>query len=70
MKQSIINKEYDYPEISDKLIECLERDFPDKIPRHQISEYELGILVGRMDVIDKLKIEKEYNEKIEDEEDE
>lgn len=54
----------DYPEISDKLIECLERDFPDKLPRQKISEYELGVLVGRMDVIDKLKIEKDYNEKI------
>ena len=59
----------DYPEISDKLIECLERDFPDKLPRQKISEYELGVLVGRMDVIDKLKIEKDYNEKIEENED-
>ena len=59
----------DYPEISDKLIECLERDFPDKLPRQQISEYELGVLVGRMDVIDKLKVEKDYNEKIEENED-
>ena len=59
----------DYPEISDKLIECLERDFPDKLPRQKISEYELGVLVGRMDVIDKLKVEKDYNEKIEENED-
>ena len=59
----------DYPEISDKLIECLERDFPNKLPRQKISEYELGVLVGRMDVIDKLKVEKDYNEKIEENED-
>ena len=34
MKQSIINKEYDYPEISDKLIECLERDLGDTQYEH------------------------------------
>jgi hypothetical protein len=64
MTQSI-NKEYDYPEISDRLIECLDRDFPDKLPRQQLTEFELGMLVGRMNVIDKLKLEKEYNEKLE-----
>lgn len=55
---------YDYPEISDKLIECLDRDFPDTIPRIQLSEFAYGMLVGAMKVIDKLKLEKEYNEKL------
>lgn len=51
-----------YPNISDKLIECLERDFPDKLPRKYQDSYELGILVGQQMVIDKLKIEKQFNE--------
>ena len=51
-----------YPIISDKLIECLERDFPDKIPRKQLSDYEFGRLVGNQEVIDKLKAEKRFSE--------
>lgn len=51
-----------YPNISNKLITCLERDFIDKLPRKYINSYELGILVGNQQVIDKLKIEKAYNE--------
>jgi len=66
---STTSNHLNYPEISDKLIECLERDFPDKLPRQKISEYELGVLTGRMDVIDKLKFEKDYNERIEENED-
>ena len=54
---------YDYPKISDKLIECLERDFPDKLPRKYQDSYELGILTGQQTVIDKLKYEKSLNEK-------
>lgn len=51
-----------YPIITDKLIECLERDFPDKIPRKQLSDYEFGRLVGNQEVIDKLKAEKRFME--------
>ena len=51
-----------YPSISDKLIECLERDFKDILPRTYKTEFELGILIGQQQVIDKLKIEKQYNE--------
>ena len=51
-----------YPKISDKLIECLERDFPDSLPRKYQDSYELGILIGQQLVIDKLKAEKSYNE--------
>ena len=59
-----------YPSISDKLIECLERDFPDKLPTKCITEYELGVLIGEQKVINKLKFEKEYIEKEATEEDE
>lgn len=51
-----------YPIITDKLIECLELTFPDKIPRKQISEYEFGRLAGIQEVIDKLKAEKRFME--------
>lgn len=51
-----------YPPISDKLIKCLERDFKDILPRTYKTEFELGILIGQQQVIDKLKIEKQYNE--------
>lgn len=57
-----INNNYNYPCISDKLIECLERDFKDKLPRKYIDSYELGILIGQQQVIDKLKLEQKYNE--------
>lgn len=52
----------DYPLISDKLIDCLVRDFPDRLPRNFKDMYELGILIGQQQVIDKLKAEKQYNE--------
>lgn len=51
-----------YPKISDKLIECLTKDFPDNIPRKYIDSYELGIITGQQQVIDKLKFEKNFNE--------
>lgn len=54
--------DYVYPVISDKLIECLERDFPDKLPRKYQDDFKLGILIGHQEVIDKLKCEKEFNE--------
>ena len=52
-----------YPKISNKLIECLEIDFPDVLPRREISAFELGKRVGQQEVIDKLRNEKIYNEK-------
>lgn len=51
-----------YPVISNKLIECLERDFPDKLPRKYQDSFELGILIGQQKIIDKLKYEKKCNE--------
>jgi hypothetical protein len=60
MKESNTIKEY--PQITDLLIEVLERDFPDKLPKNFKDMYELGILIGQQKVIDKLKAEKEYQE--------
>lgn len=57
-----MKKDYDYPNISNKLLDCLVRDFPDKLPREYKDNYELGILVGQQQVIDKLKAEKLFNE--------
>ena len=54
-----------YPEISDRLIECLKEDFPDRLPRKFKSVYELGILVGQQQVIDKLLSEKMFSEESE-----
>ena len=60
MKESNTIKEY--PQITDLLIEVLERDFPNKLPKNFKDMYELGILIGQQKVIDKLKAEKEYQE--------
>lgn len=59
---TIYNDKLKYPEISDKLIECLKRDFPDELPRKEISAFEYGRLTGRQDIIDKLEFEKSENE--------
>ncbi len=63
MYQTTDNHSQDYPAISDKLIESLERDFPNKLPENYINDYELGILIGQQNIINKLKFEKDYNEK-------
>ena len=52
----------DYPNINDLLIECLERDFPNKLPTNYIDSFELGVLLGQQKVIEKLKAEKLYQE--------
>ena len=44
-----------YPSIPDILIQCLSRDFPDVLPRKEVSSYELGRLTGQQEVIDKLR---------------
>lgn len=64
-KKTTKNNTSNYPNISDKLIECLENDFIDKLPRKHLDSYELGVLVGNQQVIDKLKVEKAYNENLE-----
>ena len=57
MRLDMNNKE-NYLNISDRLIKCLERDFKDILPRTYKTEFELGILIGQQQVIDKLKIER------------
>lgn len=51
-----------YPYISDRLIQCLQHDFEDKLPRKYKDSYELGILIGQQQVIDKLIMEKNFRE--------
>lgn len=52
-----------YPDISERLIKCLKRDFQDKLPRKFLDAYELGVLVGQQQVIDKLILEKRFRDK-------
>ena len=61
-KESFYKVAKEYPQITDTLIEVLERDFPNKLPKNFKDMYELGILIGQQQVIDKLKAEKEYQE--------
>lgn len=53
---------YNYPNISDKLICCLKRDYPNILPENQLNDFELGRLIGQQDIIKKLVLEKQYNE--------
>lgn len=61
-KLNSTNLDNTYPIISDKLIECLERDYPNQLPENEISPFELGKQIGIQTVIKKLKIEKQFNE--------
>ena len=61
--ESSISTDLKYPVISNRLIQCLERDYPDKLPRKYQDSFELGILIGQQMIIDKLKCEKNFNEK-------
>lgn len=46
----------DTPHISDELIAYLEAKFPDRLPAYRKDEYELGRLVGAVDVVRHLKM--------------
>lgn len=52
-----------YPQIPDSLIECLYRDFPNILPRKELTPFELGRLIGQQDIIDKIKFETKEEEK-------
>jgi hypothetical protein len=69
--KNLTNNETIYPIISDVLIQCLKRDFPNKLPQKEVSQFVLGRLIGQQDVIEKLEVEKDYNENshIDDDED-
>lgn len=60
------NGHRNYPIITDELIDCLKRDFPDKLPRYYLNKFQLGIRIGQQLVIDKLIHEKSLNEDIDD----
>ena len=45
-----------------KLIELLEKSFPNKLPYEEISSYELGVLIGQQDIINFLKAKYEIGE--------
>lgn len=51
-----------YPDVSDLLIKKLQDDFPNKLPKHEITPYELGRLVGQQEVIEKLIVEQQITE--------
>lgn len=62
MKFELTHTNSNYPIITDELINCLFKDFPNQLPEKEISEFELGRLIGQQDIINKLIREKEYNE--------
>lgn len=49
-----------------ELIRWLEESFPNRLPYKEINSFELGILVGQQQLIEKLKLKLELEEKIED----
>lgn len=51
-----------YPFISDELIRKLQMDFPNELPKVEITSFELGKKVGQQEVIEKLKIEQQITE--------
>lgn len=51
-----------YPDVSDLLIRKLQDDFPNKLPKCEITPYELGRLVGQQEVIEKLIVEQQITE--------
>ncbi len=55
-------KDFEFPTISKKLIECLKEVFPDNLPTNYVDSYELGVLVGQQNVIRKLEAEKLYQD--------
>ncbi len=58
-----MDNQINYPAISDALIEVLKRDYPNTLPKKEVSPFELGRLIGQQEVVDKLIFEKEFNEK-------
>lgn len=52
-----------YPSFSIKLIDRLIEDFPNRLPEKQISDFELGYLIGQQSIIKKLQFEYDKAEK-------
>lgn len=53
-------REINYPEIDEILLKKLKEDYPNKLPKKEISNYELGYLIGQQSIIEKLDYE--FNE--------
>ena len=51
-----------YPSVPDSLIDCLYRDFPNTLPRRELTSFEPGRLIGQQDIIDKIKFETKEEE--------
>ena len=51
-----------YPFISDELIRKLQEDFPNQLPKNEVSAFELGKRVGHQEVIEKLIVEQQITE--------
>lgn len=43
------------PPLTEGLIKFLEETYPDSLPRKQVSDFELGFLIGQRGVVDYLK---------------
>lgn len=51
-----------YPDVSDLLIKKLKDDFPNQLPKTEVTPFELGRLVGQQEVIEKLIVEQQITE--------
>ena len=51
-----------YPYISDELIYKLKQDFPNELPKNEVTPFELGRLIGQQQVIEKLTVEQQITE--------
>ena len=56
------DKKLKYPYISEILIQCLLRDYPNTLPMKELSPYEQGIFTGQQMVRNKLKFEMDESE--------
>lgn len=52
----------EYPYVSDSIIVYLEKAFPDKLPKEEISAFNLGKEVGKQEIIQHLKTIKKWSE--------
>ena len=43
------------PTVSSALLQFLRQTYPDRLPRHPVSDSELGRLQGHQEIIDKLQ---------------
>lgn len=43
------------PPINAGLLKFLEETYPDTLPRSQISDFDLGVLIGQRDVVEHLR---------------